>query len=521
MESNKVDSSGNFADQLALVLRVHLQIAAERAARRKQLSARQLFDRVEIRSARTEIAMKVFSPSPLFNLVLRSIAFCSGTRQNNSMAKTHTQLRQGFMSTSRTLSALLCLFAFSQLSGASQEATHHIPSVVTVKVDPSQRSALAHSVRPELRRAIDQGRTDSGRQLTSMMFSFARTPAQEAELQQLLEAQQNPGSANYHKWLTPVEYGERFGASPRDIEKVVEWLGASDFLNLHVANGKDFVTFDGSVATAEATLGIEIHNYLVNGEGHFANSANVLIPAAFAHLIKDVSGLNDFYPKPLNVQRLGNVSPAYGVGSSAHYLVAQDIQKIYDITPLYANYRGTGQRIVVVGAYELKPDDASVQSYRALNGFPPKNLETHGASSSSTQDVVDEAYLDVEVASAVAPDATIVYAINANTTQAAIDAIDNNLGDILSMRFTKCEAAAVSPPPDVENSRQKATSQGMTIISSSGDTGAAGEGSGTRCDGPHQASATHGLSVNYPASSPNVTAIGGTTLDESPLGDGY
>src|SRR5689334_1745716 len=68
------------------------------------------------------------------------------------------------------------------------------------------------------------GPVDAGMRVQGMTFRFRPTPAQSAELDQLLEDQQNPTSPQYHAWLTPEEYGERFGLSPEDFRNVASWL---------------------------------------------------------------------------------------------------------------------------------------------------------------------------------------------------------------------------------------------------------------------------------------------------------
>jgi len=43
-------------------------------------------------------------------------------------------------------------------------------------------------------------------------------------LRALLAAQQDPASPAYHRWLTPAEFGARFGPAPRDLHRVERWL---------------------------------------------------------------------------------------------------------------------------------------------------------------------------------------------------------------------------------------------------------------------------------------------------------
>ena len=57
-----------------------------------------------------------------------------------------------------------------------------------------------------------------------MKLYLKPTAAQSAALTQLLEDQQNPGSPNYHKWLTPQQYGAQFGVGDDDLAVLQSWL---------------------------------------------------------------------------------------------------------------------------------------------------------------------------------------------------------------------------------------------------------------------------------------------------------
>ena len=61
------------------------------------------------------------------------------------------------------------------------------------------------------------------------MILFKRSPAQQAGLDRLLSDQQNPSSPSYHQWLTPEQFGDRFGVSAGDASKVADWLRSEGF----------------------------------------------------------------------------------------------------------------------------------------------------------------------------------------------------------------------------------------------------------------------------------------------------
>jgi len=70
----------------------------------------------------------------------------------------------------------------------------------------------------------DQRRVAPSLAISYITPTLAPSASQQADLETLLVEQQTPGSANYHHWLTPEEYGQRFGVSDADISKVIQWL---------------------------------------------------------------------------------------------------------------------------------------------------------------------------------------------------------------------------------------------------------------------------------------------------------
>ena len=129
-------------------------------------------------------------------------------------------------------------------------------------------------------------------------LALAPSANQQAELEKLLADQQTPGSPNYHHWLTPEEYGQRFGVSDADIGKITQWLQEQGLQVVSVARGRNWIAASGTAAQVEAAFQTEIHSYLVDGETHFANASEPSVPAAFGSVVKGIRGLNDFRMKP-------------------------------------------------------------------------------------------------------------------------------------------------------------------------------------------------------------------------------
>ena len=96
-----------------------------------------------------------------------------------------------------------------------------------------------------------------------MTIHFKRSATQEASLQALLAAQQDPSSTSYHKWLTPAQFGQLFGMSAADLAQVSAWLQQEGFTITSVAQSANSISFSGSVASVEKAFQTQIHNYTV------------------------------------------------------------------------------------------------------------------------------------------------------------------------------------------------------------------------------------------------------------------
>jgi len=183
-----------------------------------------------------------------------------------------------------------------------------------------------------------------------------------------------------------------------------------------------------------------------------------------------------------------------------------------------AGYDGTGHTIVIVDAFQNPNLVSQVAFYNTFYGLPPTNL-TQIAPDGLTPFVpgdpnmtgwAEEISLDVEWAHNIAPGANIVLVL-AKTNQdsdilsALKYAVDNNLGDVISMSFGESESC-VSAPADIaayHNVFVAATQKNITLFASSGDQGAALP----TCDGNSWSKA-----ASHPAVDPLVTAVGGTEL---------
>jgi subtilase family serine protease len=444
----------------------------------------------------------------------------------------------------RIVRSLLAFLVASTLltSICFAEAPDRIGTIDSGKVVPLP-SQVQRMAKPE----FDLGRVDGSFQLHVTLLTVP-TPSQATALKQLLEQQQDPKSPYFHKWLTPAQFADRFGLSHNDIQKASAWLKSQGFKIENVGHGRDWIVFSGTAYQVESAFRTEIHHYNVNGEMHFANSAPPSIPAALAGIAAGFRGLTDFGPKPMirkALPRARNVRPNYYDNNTGdgNFLGPGDIATIYDLTPLYsAGTDGTGEKLVIVGQTDVYLADlvdfrtgfslpAIFSGCTATSGVltactvsSTANFQyvLNGADPGVSLGDLTEADLDLEWSAATARGAQIIYVNTAPGSGGvfaslayAVDGTASALAPVISMSYGLCEwndggdievtSGGVTVPGPGEMLLQKAASEGITVLNSSGDSGAA------ECDGGPTL-ATGGLGVSFPASSPEVTGVGGTAI---------
>jgi len=101
-------------------------------------------------------------------------------------------------------------------------------AAITLWAQP-ERTSLSGNLRPESIRSSDQGRVDGDFPLPALTLFLKPSPSQQADLRQLLEDQQNPGSPQYHRWLAPEQFADRFGVSRADVASAASWLRGNGF----------------------------------------------------------------------------------------------------------------------------------------------------------------------------------------------------------------------------------------------------------------------------------------------------
>jgi subtilase family serine protease len=393
------------------------------------------------------------------------------------------------------------------------------------EVTSSAMSQIQGSQHPLAKAEYDAGRMPASTKLKGMSVVFNRSAAQQADLNGLMAAQQDPASPLYHQWLTPDQFAARFGMAQADIEKVQGWLEQQGFSIDSVARSKSLIRFSGTTGQVEQAFQTEMHYYTVGGEKHFAASTALSIPAAIAPTVAAVMNLSDFKPHAMHV-RSNNVQPrsnfTSGVTGSV-FFAPGDIKLIYDLNPLLnASINGTGQSIAIVGQSSVAVSD--IEAFQAAAGLTVKDptmVPVPGSGSAVTfSGDESESDLDLEWSGAIAPGADIFFVFTGNNNNFGVFdslayAVDEKIGNIISISYGACEPAnSSSQLLALDAIIQQGVTQGQTVVSASGDAGSTSCYVSSTTTSP-TLSVQEGLAVNYPASSQYVTGVGGTEISQS------
>jgi hypothetical protein len=448
--------------------------------------------------------------------------------------------------------AVALLVASAIASTQAQVNATPVAPQITQPVSATVRHMLVNSVPVQIRNASDQGRASSNLAMKDMLLRLQPSAAQQAALKQFMDDVQNPNSANYHHWLTPAEFGDKFGVADPDVQTVTKWLTSNGFEVNEVARSKGWIRFSGTSTQVEQAFATEIHGYTAAGVQRYANATAMSIPAALAPAVAGVVSMNSFTKAPLHT-RLTNVArgkngkmvrtgAALTVGDVTEsvnpsdedllvrpnftsqgspeqtFLAPGDFATIYNTTPLVsAGNDGAGVSIAIVGRSDISLSD--VEAFRTVFGLPYNDPTLIHANDDPGVVVGDdeEAILDLEWSGAVAPKASIDYVIAGSTYAtdgvdiSAAYIVDHLVAPIMSVSFGACEQELSQDEMDFySNLWQQAAAEGISVFVASGDAGS------SMCDVPNAYFATSfGMGVNGLASTPYNTAVGGTEFADT------
>lgn len=393
-------------------------------------------------------------------------------------------------------------------------------------ISDAVHTTLVGSRSPRALPANDVGVLPANTAINGISLVFNRSAAQEADLTALLAAQTTSSSAQFHKWLTPEQFGARFGVADADLAQAEAWLASGGFTGLSISPARNQIDFSGTAAQVNAAFGTELHQYRSGTEArtNYAPSTDLVLPKALSPLVLSVDHLSTFRPKPQI--RTASTHPQFTSSvSGSHFLAPGDVATQYDMNSVYnSGFNGAGESIAVVGQSDVRLSDIQhFQSAAGLPNNPPTPFLMPGTGVSAIYDPDQgESDLDLEWTSAMARGAQIIFvytgdSFNYGVFSAITYSVMHNLAPIITVSYGSCELAfSSSTLAQYSALAQQASAQGQTIITSTGDAGS------TSCflDTNLTLAQQETPSVGVLADLANVTGIGGVQMQAGTFSTG-
>ena len=350
-----------------------------------------------------------------------------------------------------------------------------------------------------------------------------------AQLDQLLQDQHTAGSANYHKWLTPSQFTTQFGPKAADVAKATQILGSSGLTvtsvsaqGLHVA---------GPVSSVESAFGTSIYNATTSkGTQALVTTQALTLPTGLTQMGATVVNFSSFIRMRPHSRNLGKVPDNRKSPDGGYWF--DDLKQAYDF-PSYKKLTGQGSTIAIVMSSGYSKSDMT--KYFGHEGLAVPRITEKvilgGAPFDPNSDGSFEAELDIQQSGGMAPGAHIILCNIPDLSDLSIlsayaTLVAENKADIVSSSFGGPEAtydAYYNEGIDYgailtiyEQIFKQGNAQGMTFVASSGDEGGLGVPSLSYfTTPPHKKPVITGTwqpGAEFPATSPSVTAVGGTNL---------
>jgi len=400
--------------------------------------------------------------------------------------------------------------------------------------------ALAAAAPALAARPIEQGATVQAVAPTaSVDFEIYLPLRDKAGLDSLLKAQQTPGGPQYHVWLTPAQFGARFGPTPDSVARAQAAATAAG-LQVTATRTRSFHV-SGDAQHVNAFLHTTLNTVKMRtGETRTVGAGPVTLPAALqaegAQVIS-FSGIPARRPMSVKVAQVRSINPSNRFSTTGGYLF-DDLKQAYDY-PAYdkkansteTGLDGTGVNVAILMSDLIYPTDVSIlfnyENYTTITGKPAPTVTTvtvDGGGVTNGPGSV-EASLDVQQVLGGAPGANVTLISIPDLSDDHIAdgynyIVNQNTFDMVNSSFGECEleyTAAYNGGTDYTYILKteselfaQGNSQGITFVASSGDS------AGLLC--PNVAYSDGGsngvfvLGVSSPADDPNVTAVGGGNL---------
>jgi pseudomonalisin len=403
---------------------------------------------------------------------------------------------------------LACAWPLALAAGAAHAAT----PVATDWVDTHTRAFVTG---PQLMARGAANELATG-QTADVLISLKLRNA--AQLKTLARDVNNPRSAHYRKFLTHEQFLAEHAPTEAQVQAVVSYLRKNGFINIEVAPNRLLVSARGTAGTVKTAFNTPLVHYQLAGRAGFANSARAQVPRELGGIVGSVLGLQSVArARPL--LHVGDVAEARTLAAgTATGHSPSEFPALYGAIGV-PTAKGTTVGIVTIGGVSQTLRD--LRTFTSSNGYAAvstQTIKTNGTSGNYTDDQEGQGEWNLDSQSVVGAAGGAVGKLafymadlnasgNTGLTQAFNKAVMDNTAKVINVSLGWCEAdASADGTLDAEEQIfTQAAAQGQTFSVSSGDEGV------YECNNrgyPNGANYT----VSWPAASPHVLAIGGTTL---------
>ncbi|MFJ9697227.1 protease pro-enzyme activation domain-containing protein [Kitasatospora sp. NPDC101183] len=385
-----------------------------------------------------------------------------------------------------------------------------IPAAQAASPSAAPRVALPNTVNPAVAHSEKKGDVPSEQQMTVAVSLKLRDTE---GLDRFLAAVATPGTPEYGRFLTPEQFTERFGPTREAVQQVKDYLAGQGLTVTEVSANRQVVSARGNAAQISQAFATHESAYVDPQlqRAFFANDAAASIPSDLAAVVQGVSGLDNHAVRKNRLAKPNSVTPHAATASPSGYGPSQ-YDGAYNLNKTGADGTGTTVALWEFDGYTSN-DLTTYDSQYGLSGPAVSTVSVDGANyDSAPGQGQGEVELDSEIVRGVAPKATQLVYEAPNSDQGEIDMankiVADNRASVISISWGSCEPdTTAASMTAVDNAFKQAAAQGISIFSASGDDGSR--------DCTRSTSGSTVKAVDFPASSPHQTGVGGTNLQVS------
>ncbi|MGW7446055.1 protease pro-enzyme activation domain-containing protein [Kitasatospora sp. NPDC054795] len=372
------------------------------------------------------------------------------------------------------------------------------------------RVALPNTVNPAVAHSEKKGDVPAAQQIAvSVSLKLRDTDA----LDRFLTAVATPGTPEYGHYLTPEQFTARFGPTQAAVDQVRTYLAQQGLTVGDVSANRQVVNAHGTAAQVSQAFGTHESSYLDPQlqRAFFANDAAASIPSDLAAVVQGISGLDNHAVRKNRIATPNAVTPNAASATPSGMAPAQ-YTGAYNLNKTGADGTGTTVALWEFDGYKSS-NLTTYDSQYGLSGPAVSTVSVDGANyDSAPGQGQGEVELDSEIVRGAAPKATQLVYEAPNSDQGEIDMankiVTDNKVSVVSISWGSCEPdTTASSMTAVDNAFKQAAAQGISIFSASGDDGSR--------DCTRSTSGSSVKAVDFPASSPHQTGVGGTNLKVS------